>query len=115
MRRTVEWWVAGLVTAVAFGASVWISGAFVLPLLMKSSADRWGVAVGFGLAVAALVALWGQSWATRENRAAPGQETGRRQPPASPAVAPSGERSIAGRDISGIASTGDDTTNIQHR
>jgi hypothetical protein len=108
--------VAGLVTAVAFAVSAWISGAFVLPLLMKSAADRWAVAVGFATAVAALVALWGQSWAMRENEAVSVQDKGRRQAPASPGAAASGERSIAaGGDISGIASTGDDSTNTEHR
>lgn len=102
MRRTVRWWVAGLVVVAAFGAATWVSGVFVLPLVMKSEADRWVVAAGLGVAVAALVALWGQSWATRESAGELGTEAGKRS-------------IAAARDISGIASTGDDATNTQLR
>jgi len=59
MRQTVRWWVAGLVVVAAFGAATWGSGVFVLPRAMKSEGDRWVVAAGLGVAVAALVALWG--------------------------------------------------------
>jgi hypothetical protein len=112
----IKWWVAGLVAAVAFGVSVWLSGALLLPQLMKSSADRWAVAVGFGLAVVALVALWGQSWAMQETRTAPGEDSSRRQGEVGPHVIAADERAIvAGGDISGIAATGDDATNIQHQ
>ena len=91
MRRTVRWWVAGLVAVVAFGAATWVSGAFVLPLVMKSNSDRWVVAAGLGVAVAALVALWGQSWATRESAAEPGTaaaESGRSPQPGISAASP---------------------------
>jgi len=103
MRRMARWWVVGLVAVTAFGMATWVSGEFLLTLVMKSDADRWVVAAGLGVATAALVGLWGQSWATRE-------------PPAEPGTAAAGNRSItAGRDISGIASTGDDATNTQQR
>ncbi len=101
MRQTVRWCVAGLVVVAAFGAATWGSGVFVLPRAMKSEGDRWVVAAGLGVAVAALVALWGQSWATRESAAEPDTTA-------------AGKRSItAAADISGIASTGDDATNTQ--
>lgn len=106
--RTARWWVAGLVTAAAFGLAAGISGAFLLPVVMRSAADRWVVAAGLGVAVAALAALWGQSWATRED----GGEV--RGHPARPGATAAGERSVAASgDISGIASTGDGATNIQ--
>jgi hypothetical protein len=101
VRGTVRWGVVGLVTVAAFGLAALVSGVFVLPLAMKSDADRWVVAAGLGVAVAAFVALWGQSWATHE-------------PSAEPDTAMAGKRSItAAGDISGIASTGDDATNTQ--
>ena len=101
MQRTVRWWVAGLGVAAAFGVATWVSGEFFLPLVIKSASDRWVVAAGLGVAVAALVALWGQSWATRESTVERG-------------AAVAGNRSItAARDIRGIASTGDDATNTQ--
>jgi hypothetical protein len=101
--RTVKWCAVGLVAAAAFGSVTWVAGAFVLPLVIKSGADRWAIAVGLGAAVAAVAAAWGQWWATRE-------------PMAEPGVGPAGDRSItAARDISGIAATGDGTTNTQYR
>lgn len=103
MDRTVRWCAAGLVVAAAFGGVTWLAGAFLLPLVMKSAADGWVVAAGLGVAVAALVGLWGQSWATRE-------------PAANPSDAAAGDRSVtAAGDISGIASTGDGATNTQYR
>lgn len=101
MNQALKWWVAGLAVTGAFGLATWVSGAFLLPLWMKSGADRWVVAAGLGVAVSALAALWGHSWAKRESAAEQG-------------TASHGDRSItAASDISGIASSGDDATNIQ--
>jgi hypothetical protein len=101
--RTVRWLVAVVVTVAAFGLSLWVCGALVLPLWLKSGADRWVVAAGLGVAVAALAALGCASWAGQSE---------------DPSDSPSGlgKRSIsAGGDIGGIASTGDGTTNIQRK
>jgi hypothetical protein len=101
VNQALKWWAAGLTVAGTFGLATWVSGAFLLPLWMKSGADRWVVAAGLGVAVSALAALWGHSWAMRESAAEPDT--------ASP-----GERSItAANDVRGIASTGDDATNVQ--
>ena len=90
-----------VVTMAAFGVSLWVCGALLLPLWLKSEADRWVVAAGLGVAVAALAALGSASWAGRQS------EDSSSGP---------GERSIsAGGDISGIASTGDGTANIQRK
>jgi hypothetical protein len=103
MGGVARWWIAGLVTAAAFAVATWVAGEYALSLVMRSAADRWVVAAGLGVAVAALAAMWGQSWATR-------------QTDVEPDATAAGERSIiAGQDISGIASTGDHTTNIQHK
>ena len=101
MSRAARWLVAVVVTVAAFGVSLWVCGVFLLPLWLKSGADRWVVAAGLGVAVAAQAALWGASWAGRHSEdSSPGH----------------GGRSIsAGGDISGIASTGDGTTNIQQK
>jgi hypothetical protein len=56
--------VAVLVTVAAFGAVTWMSGTFVLQL--RDGGVRWGIAGGLGVAVAALAALWGHSYATAE-------------------------------------------------
>ena len=74
-----------------FGLSSWVCGALLLPLWLKSRADRWVVAAGLGVAVAALAALGCASWAGQAEDSSPDP----------------GERSIsAGGDITGIASTG---------
>jgi hypothetical protein len=99
--RAGRWLVAGVVTVAAFGVSLWLCGAVVLPSMLKSGADRWVVAAGLGVAVAAVAALWGAWWAGREPAAAPAD--------------PGGRSVSAGGDISGIASTGDGTTNIQQK
>jgi hypothetical protein len=99
--RTGPWLVAAVVTVAAFGLSLWLCGALLLPLWLKSGADRWAVAAALGTAVAGLAALWGASWAggqAEESSAGPG-----------------GRSISAGGDISGIASTGDGTTNIQQK
>jgi hypothetical protein len=98
---TLRWLVAVVVTVAAFGVALWVCGALLLPLWLKSGADRWVVAAGLGVAVAALAALGCASWA------------GGQSEDSSSGV---GGRSIsAGGDISGIASTGDGTTNIQQK
>lgn len=101
MSRAARWLVAVGVMVAAFGVSLWVCGALLLPLWLKSGADRWVVSAGLGVAVAALAALWGASWAGAESE---GSSSG------------PGERSIsASGDITGMASTGDGTTNIQHK
>jgi hypothetical protein len=67
-KQIVRWWVAALVTVAAFSLSTWICGALVLPPMMKNPAVRWGVAAGLGVAMAALAALWGHSYATAHPR-----------------------------------------------
>ncbi len=102
MSRAGRWLVAVVVIVAAFGVSLWICGALLLPLWLKSGADRWVVAAGLGVAVAALAAVGCASWAGRSDDESSDSSSGPRK------------RSIsAGGDISGIASTGDDTTNVQ--
>jgi hypothetical protein len=106
-----RWGAAVLVTVAAFGVATWASDA-LLSLVMTAEADRWVVAAGLGVAVAALAALWGHSWAARDRAASSGGDG----PPSQPPAVAQGERSVAaGGDITGIASTGDDTTNTQQR
>ena len=101
MSRTVRWLVAAVVTVAAFGVSLWVCGALLLPLVLKSGADRWVVAAGLGVAVAALAALWGAWWAGREAEASSSR--------------PEGGSISTGGDNNGILSTGDGTTNIQQK
>ena len=97
---TVRWLVAVVVTVAAFGLSLWVCGALLLPLWLKSDADRWVVAAGLGVAAAALAALGCASWAGQSEGSSSG---------------PRGRSISAGGDISGIASTGDSATNIQQK
>jgi len=77
----LRWTVAVAVTIAAFAAATWVCGALVLAALkMHDAGVRWGVAGGLGVAVAALAALWGASFATGEAR----------QPQPQPGQAPEG-------------------------
>jgi hypothetical protein len=97
MGRLARWCGAVAVTIMAFAAATWVAGALVLPSVMHSSDIRWLVAAGLGVAVAALAALGGHSFATRDTSATPAGRT----------VTASGTGSIAvGGEISGTASTG---------
>ena len=108
-----KWLVASLVSVATFAVAVWISGAIVLVPLLASPTDRWAVASGIGVSLAAFAALWGQWWATRP-RAAVSAASG--DVDGAPDVITPGQRSIdIGRDNIGIVSTGDDTTNTQHQ
>ncbi len=69
MDRAVRWLVALVVTLVAFSGSLWVSGTLLIPIWIKSEADRWVIAAGLGVAVAALAALWGVSFAQRDEPA----------------------------------------------
>jgi hypothetical protein len=62
----LRWAVAVLVAIVASAVATWVCGAFALP--MRDGEVRWGIAGGLGVAVAALAALWGYSYATGEHR-----------------------------------------------
>lgn len=67
----VRWLVAGVVTVAAFAVTTWICGSLVLPVVMKDGVVRWGVAGALGVAVAALAALWGHSFAMAERSGHP--------------------------------------------
>lgn len=63
MRKVARWSAATLVTMAAFAVGTWLCGAVILDHLLKDPAVRWGIASGLGVAVAALAALWGHSFA----------------------------------------------------
>ena len=112
--RTRRWWVAALVMVAVFAGATWVSGAVILVPLLALSGDRWAVASGVGVAVAAFAALWGQWWATRAEdgpqQAAAGGDAarGNRQ------VTAARDRSVAiGRDNTGLIATGDGAVSTQ--
>ena len=72
MKLIIRWLVAGLVTVVAFAVATWICGTLIMPLIMKNDGIRWGVATALGVAVAALAALWGHSFAALKQPPEPG-------------------------------------------
>jgi hypothetical protein len=69
VKAIVRWLVAGLVTIAAFAVVTWISGVLALPHLIEDPVVRWGIAGALGVAVAALAALWGHSFAVGEQAA----------------------------------------------
>ncbi len=108
--RVVRWLVAVTVTVAVFGVCLWLFRFASWSWMPHATSDRWAVAAAFATVTAGAVGAAGTWWASREAPVATGEggpATGRGGP------AP-GERSVAaGGDISGIASTGDDATNIQ--
>lgn len=96
MDRRLRWVVAWTVTLLVCIAITWVAGALVLSRVMGPSDARWVVASGFGVAAAALAALWGHRFAIRETEA---ESRGK-------SVTASGNGSIAiGGDLLGRAST----------
>lgn len=63
MQTMIRWLAAISVTIGAFVIGLYGAGSLVLPLWVKSGADRWVIAAGFGVALAALAALWGVNFA----------------------------------------------------
>ena len=112
MKQIAKWLVAIVATIAAFGAASWICGELILPAVMKNSGIRWGLAGALGVAVAALAAMWGLSFAAtgRSSGIAPSDDSGA---PAEIAKAGSGDTRnkisggtfhgpvIQGRDMSG--------------
>jgi hypothetical protein len=58
-----RWLTAGLAVAAAFAIPTLLCGAFILADALKDPAVRWTVACSAGVALAALAALWGNSFA----------------------------------------------------
>jgi hypothetical protein len=97
-----RWTAAAAVTIAAFAAATSICGALVLPALkVHDPAVRWGIAGGLGVAVAALAALWGASYATAEpHQPQPGPTPGSASP-VPPGPASSSGEDETNNDISG--------------
>jgi hypothetical protein len=104
-RPTLRWAAAVLVTIAAFAAATWICGAFVLP--MRDGVVRWGIAGALGVAVAALAALWGHSYATAEH-----QEPAVEEAHAAPADAGRTSNKISGGTFHGLVIQGRDIGTI---
>lgn len=98
MERISKWWLAGLATLAAFSATTWICGALVLAAFRIDSPTRWGIAGGAGVAVAALAALWGASFASRSE-----DKTGEQEPtrPTATAVECDGVHNVIKGDVVG--------------
>jgi hypothetical protein len=108
--RLMRWLVAVTATVAVFGGCLWLFRFASWSWMPHATSDRWVVAAAFATVTAGAVGTW---WARRETpRLAETADAGGAA--AGPGVPAAGERSIiAGRDISGIASTGDGATNIQ--
>jgi hypothetical protein len=111
--RLMRWLVAVSATVAVFGGCLWLFRFASWSWLPDGTSDRWVVAAAFATVTAGAVGAAGTWWARRETpRRAGTADVGGAT--AGPSVRAAGERSVsAGGDISGIASTGDDATNIQ--
>jgi hypothetical protein len=67
MPQKVRWLVALGVTVAVLTISIWVSGAYLLPLWVNSGSDRWVIASSIGVALAAFAALWGAGFTQSEN------------------------------------------------
>jgi hypothetical protein len=106
MRHSWRWWLAGLLTLLAFLIVTWVVTRYLTASWLKDAGQRLLVGSGAGVAVAGLVALWGKTFAVAN--AAPAE-------PRSSAVPMPGARAvIVGGSNSGIASAGDHVRNIQN-
>jgi hypothetical protein len=94
-----------------FSAGTVICGLLVLPLVLRSPADRWVVASALGVAIAALAALWGASWAEEGIRPAARKATEDNVRGDSAEVAATAGGAAFGGDNYGIVSTGDHAAN----
>jgi hypothetical protein len=103
--QVARWCIAGLATAAVFAAGTALSGLVILAPLVRAAADRWVIASGLGVAVAALAALWGASWAGAEDRQARLQAGGGTGEAVGRAVSASRGGIAFGGDNYGIAST----------
>jgi hypothetical protein len=68
LKKVIRWLVAIGVTAGTFAISLYVSGSVLLPLWIKSDPDRWVIAAGLGVALAALAALWGINFARSKDK-----------------------------------------------
>lgn len=100
MQTTIRWLAAIGITIGAFVAGLYGAGALLLPLWVKSDADRWVIAAGFGVALAALAALWGISFAEGRHSGVKENEDGLHPVPKRMIAKASGTAKIyqAGRD-----------------
>jgi hypothetical protein len=100
MGRIARWLVAAGMTLGVFSVSLWISGAFILPLWVKSGPDRWVIATGVGVAIAALAALWGVGFARHEQQgnAAPADSPHRSEMEMTSTASEHGRVNQTGRD-----------------
>jgi type VI protein secretion system component VasK len=66
LRGSGRWFIAVAVTIAAFWIALLVPALLVLPRWHTPDTDRWVIAAGLGVAVAALAALWGSDFARRE-------------------------------------------------
>jgi hypothetical protein len=105
MRHSWRWWLAGLLTLLAFLIVTWVVTRYLTASWLKDAGQRLLVGSGAGVAVAGLVALWGKTFAMANATPA--------EPRSSAGSMPGVRAVIVGGSNSGIASAGDRVRNIQ--
>lgn len=103
MSRSWRWFLAGVLTVVIFLVVTWMVTKYLPTSWLKDSNKRLAVGCGAGTAAAALVALWGNAFATTipDKSAAAEPEQG------SPRAV------VVGGNNTGIVTAGDRTRNTQ--
>jgi tetratricopeptide (TPR) repeat protein len=101
--RSARWGLAVGATVAAFALPTWLCGVWILASAIPDDGQRWGVASGLGVALAALAALWGYGFATNDR-----PEFEEHAVPQRLDVQASGTRAVAvGGDVRGDVVTGD--------
>lgn len=99
MGRAVRWLVASLLVLAVFAVVTWLAGVVITPHWRSlGEADRWVIATAAGVVAGTFAGLGGYGWVTRARGTRADNPAG-----------------VAGRDNTGIISTGDNATNVQDR
>ena len=72
MWRSVRWPAAWLLTAIAFGACLWLAHAYCFSWEPQDQADRWAIAAAFASVMAGAVLAALAWWAGHETRSEAG-------------------------------------------
>lgn len=106
-----RWITVTLAVLATFALVTGVLGAWVLPLVLTSEADRWVVAAGAGTAISAVAVLWGErrlAGKAVERGPEPGAAPVSAIPaPASSISAPEDRHVDVKGNVSGVIVTGD--------
>ena len=105
MARSWRWWLAGLLTFLAFLVVTWVVTKYIPASWLSQAGERLAVGIGAGTVVAGLIAVWGGTFAMAKKPMQSGSSPAAREG--------GGTRGVTVKDNIGIVSAGDRVRNIQ--